>query len=41
MYCIKCGADLSENTKFCEECGNVIQVSQQQSTVSDGTNTVM
>lgn len=29
MYCLKCGAVLSENEKFCQVCGNVIQISQQ------------
>ena len=25
-FCVKCGAEVSENSKFCEKCGNKMNV---------------
>ena len=34
MRCSKCGAELSEDTKFCSYCGNKVEMPSKQETVS-------
>lgn len=35
MRCSKCGAELSEDTKFCSYCGNKVEMPSKQETVSE------
>lgn len=35
MRCPKCGAELSEDTKFCSYCGNKVEMPSKQETVSE------
>ena len=35
MRCSKCGAELSEDTKFCSYCGNKVEMPPKQETVSE------
>lgn len=35
MRCSKCGAELSEDTKFCSYCGNKVEIPPKQETVSE------
>lgn len=35
MRCSKCGAELSEDTKFCSYCGNKVEMPPKQKTVSE------
>ena len=35
MKCSKCGAELSEDTKFCSYCGNKVEMPPKQETVSE------
>jgi uncharacterized membrane protein YvbJ len=34
MYCSKCGKELPENVKFCNECGNAVGSSVEESNLS-------
>lgn len=36
MYCEKCGAKISENTKFCEECSALVEPQLQGHTEREG-----
>lgn len=35
MRCSKCGAELSEDTRFCSYCGNKVEMPPKQETVSE------
>ena len=35
MRCSKCGAELSEDTKFCSYCGNKVEMPPKQENVSE------
>lgn len=35
MKCSKCGAELSEDTKFCSYCGNKVEMPPKQENVSE------
>ena len=39
MRCSKCGAELSEDTKFCSYCGNKIEISLNQENISEEGST--